>query len=46
MDCVLSHNMCLMIVENDEENEERAAMLAKNAPLFDEEGVQMLFAIC
>ena len=34
-----------MIVEKDEENEEGEAMPAKNAPLFDEEGLKLLFSI-
>ena len=34
----------LMIVEKDEGNEEEESVPARNASLFDEEGVQMLFA--
>ena len=33
----------LMIMEKDEENEEKESVPARNASLFDEEGVQMLF---
>ena len=34
----------LMIVEGDEENGKKEAVLAKDAPLSEEEGAQMLFS--
>ena len=34
-----------MVVEGDAENEEGESVPARNASLFDEEGVQMLFVV-
>ena len=39
------YHACMMIVEKDEENEGEETMPAKNASLFYEEGLKMLFFV-